>query len=283
MAQFTNQAQLSYNNSVTSSNIAVGEIIEVLSVTKTAVIDTYSQNDNITYIISIINSGSVPISGLTITDNLGSYISENNLTLIPLTYVDGSVRYYVGGVLQPVPTVTSSQPLIISGINVPAGGNAIIIYEASANNFAPLSSNSNITNEAVISGNNLTPITATETVSVLNTANLGITKSISPVPVTENGQLTYTFYIQNTGNTAADASANVVVTDTFDPILTNLSVALDGTALPATAYSYDEATGEFATSPGAITVPAATYTQDPTDGRILINPGITTLVVTGTV
>ena len=38
MAQFTNQAQLSYNNSVTSSNIAVGEIIEVLSATKTAVI-----------------------------------------------------------------------------------------------------------------------------------------------------------------------------------------------------------------------------------------------------
>ena len=70
MAQFTNQAQLSYNNSVTSSNIAVGEIIEVLSATKTAVIDTYSQNDNITYIISIINSGTVPLSGLTITDNL---------------------------------------------------------------------------------------------------------------------------------------------------------------------------------------------------------------------
>lgn len=37
MAQFTNQAQLRYGNSVTNSNIAIGEILEVLSVSKTAV------------------------------------------------------------------------------------------------------------------------------------------------------------------------------------------------------------------------------------------------------
>ena len=32
MARFTNQAQLSYNGAVVNSNIAVGEIVEVLSV-----------------------------------------------------------------------------------------------------------------------------------------------------------------------------------------------------------------------------------------------------------
>ena len=31
LAQFTNQAQLAYNDSVINSNIAVGEILEVLS------------------------------------------------------------------------------------------------------------------------------------------------------------------------------------------------------------------------------------------------------------
>ena len=41
MAQFTNQAQLRYGNSVTNSNIAVGEILEVLSISKTAVKNTY--------------------------------------------------------------------------------------------------------------------------------------------------------------------------------------------------------------------------------------------------
>ena len=46
MAQFTNQAQLSYNDSVTNSNVAVGELLEVLSATKTAVISEYGRNDD---------------------------------------------------------------------------------------------------------------------------------------------------------------------------------------------------------------------------------------------
>lgn len=50
MAQFTNQAQLRYGNSVTNSNIAVGEILEVLSISKTAVKNTYHPGGTITYI-----------------------------------------------------------------------------------------------------------------------------------------------------------------------------------------------------------------------------------------
>ena len=63
MARFTNQAQLRYGNEITNSNIAVGEITEVLSATKTAVRDTYGQNENVTYVISIVNSGSDLYSG----------------------------------------------------------------------------------------------------------------------------------------------------------------------------------------------------------------------------
>ena len=36
-ARFTNQAQLRYGNNIANSNIAVGEILEVLSAMKTAV------------------------------------------------------------------------------------------------------------------------------------------------------------------------------------------------------------------------------------------------------
>lgn len=71
MARFTNQAQLRYGNSVANSNIAVGEILEVLSATKTAVGNSYKQDDSITYVVSIVNSGTTPITGLTLTDNLG--------------------------------------------------------------------------------------------------------------------------------------------------------------------------------------------------------------------
>ena len=50
-----------------------------------------------------------------------------------------------------------------------------------------------------------------------------------------------------------------------------------------TGYTYDEATGQFATVPGIITVPAATYTQDPVTGEYTTTPGLATLTVTGTI
>ena len=56
MAFFTNQAQLRYGNEVANSNITVGEIQEVLSVTKSAVKQTYRQHDTVTYIINIVNA-----------------------------------------------------------------------------------------------------------------------------------------------------------------------------------------------------------------------------------
>lgn len=284
MAQFTNQAQLSYNNSVTNSNIAVGEILEVLSATKTAVMNDYVRNDDITYVISILNSGTAPFTGLTLTDNLGAY-TWNETSLVPLTYVENSARYYVNGILQPAPTVEATETaLVISGLNIPAGGNAIIVYEAEANQFAPLDVEGTITNTATISGIGLSStITATETVFTEDVPELTITKSVSPVPVSENGILTYTFIIQNSGNTAADVSSNIVITDIFNPILSNLTVTLDGVTLPTTSYTYNETTGEFATVAGSITVPAATYTQSATEGFYIINPGVTTLTISGTV
>ena len=284
MAQFTNQAQLSYNNSVTNSNIAVGEILEVLSATKTAVMNDYVRNDDITYVISILNSGTAPFTGLTLTDNLGAY-TWNETSLVPLTYVENSARYYVNGILQPAPTVEATEAaLVISGLNIPAGGNAIIVYEAEANQFAPLDVEGTITNTATISGIGLSStITATETVFTEDVPELTITKSVSPVPVSENGILTYTFIIQNSGNTAADVSSNIVITDIFNPILSNLTVTLDGVTLPTTSYTYNETTGEFATVAGSITVPAAAYTQSATEGFYIINPGVTTLTISGTV
>ena len=102
--------------------------------------------------------------------------------------------------------------------------------------------------------------------------------------MTENGTLTYRFIIQNFGNTAAVATDNVTLTDTFDPILSGLTVTLDGTVLSeGTDYTYNETTGEFATVQSRITVPAATFTQDPVTGNWITTPGVTTVTVTGTV
>ena len=284
MAQFTNQAQLSYNNATVNSNVAVGEILEVLSANKIAVTDTYAQGGDVTYVISAVNSGATPLSGLSVSDNLGAY-PFGETTLYPLAYKDGSVRLYINGVLQAAPVVTAGPPLVFSGITLPANSNMVLVYEANVTAFAPLGEGDSIVNTATVAGGGLsTPVTVTETVTPVAEPMLSITKSVSPVPVTENGIVTYTFQIRNNGNTPADATANVTLSDTFLPVLSGLTVLLDGVALAeGTGYTYAVTEGDFATVPGVITVPAATYTQDPVTGAWSVTPGVTTLTVSGTI
>lgn len=280
MATFTNQATLTYNNTTTNSNIVTGELLEVLSISKTAVVDSYDPNGTVTYVVSIVNTGTNAFNGLTLTDDLGSEGTGN----YPLSYAEDSVLYYINGTLQPAPAVTPGPPLVIGGISVPAGGNAIIIYEADVTNSASPELEGTIINEATLSGDGLTtPISDTETVTAAIGPHLTITKNISPGSVAENGQLTYTLTVVNTGNTAATADDNIVITDTFDPILSDIVVTLNGTVLTeGTDYTYNEATGEFSTIRGRVTVPAATFTQNP-DGTWTSEPGIVTLTITGTV
>lgn len=283
MARFTNQAQLRYGDAVANSNIAVGEILEVLSATKTAVRSAYGPKDSVTYVISIVNSGATAFAGITISDDLGTYTIETD-ELTPLTYIAGSVKYYINGVLQAAPTVTAGPPLVVSGLTIPAGGNTTIVYEASVNEFAPMELESVITNTATISGGGVTPITVKETITAQSGPVLSITKSVSPVPVTENGTLTYTFLIQNSGNADANAATGVVITDTFNPILSNLTATFNGAVLTeGTQYTYDETTGEFVTTAGEITVPAATYERDPVTNAWVVTPGVSTLTITGTI
>lgn len=283
MATFYNQATLSYSGGIVNSNITTAELVEVLTATKTAVVDEYSLNSQITYAINIINSGNVAFSGLTVTDNLGDY-TFGATVLQPLDYVDGSVKYFVDGVLQATPTVTATSPLTVTGINVPAGGTATVLYTVQVNSFAPPAQGSTVQNTATISGGGITPLTVTETVTAATDPILSINKSVSPATVTENGQLTYTFVIQNIGNQEAVAGDNVVITDVFDPALSGVTVTYNGTpwASPAN-YTYDEGTGTFQTVAGAITVPAATYTQNPVTGAWTVDPGVAVITVTGTV
>ena len=283
MAQFTNQAQLSYNNETVTSNVVVGQLQEVLSATKTAVNGSYRTGETVTYAVNLINSGPAAVTGLTLTDDLGAYSPETGTTYVPLTYVDGTVRYFINGVRQTAPTVTAGKSLARAGITVPAGGNATILYDALVNGYANPTATGSLTNTVTVTGGGITPLTATATLPSDVRTGLSITKSISPVPVVENGTLTYTFLIENTGSTAADGTGNLTVTDTFQPVLTGITVALNGTTLTeGTDYTYNETMGVFATVPGRITVPAATFAQG-TDGVWVTTPGTATLTVSGTI
>ena len=280
MAQFTNQAQLTYNNVVTVSNLAVGEIQDVLSINKTAVNDIYTQNDVITYIVNIINSGNTELSGLTLTDDLGAYEMPNG-QLVPLTYVPNSLTFFRNNIPQTSPRVDVNNELVISGFSVPANGSAAFAYETRTNEFTPLVTDSSITNTATLTGN-LTTVSASETVTVSNEPDLSITKSISPIPVMENGTVTYTFIIQNNGNTPVESGA--IITDTFNPIISNVTAAFNDTPWTnGVDFVYDQTTGLFTSTANSVTVEAAQYNQDPVTGVIMVTPGTSTLVVTGTI
>ena len=284
MAIFSNQATLTYNGSSTNSNIAYGEILDVLAATKTAVEGIYTPDSLVTYVVTLRNTGAAVLSGLTVTDNLGGY-DFNGGTVYPLTYESGSAALFINGVPQAAPAVTAGPPLVISGISVPGNGDAVLVYQARANSYADPNAGGTIDNTVSITGDGLSaPITATETVTAQAAPVLTISKSITPSQVVDNDRVTYTFVIQNSGNQPVIATDNASITDTFDPILTALAVTFEGVSwTQGTQYNYNETTGLFATVPGQILVPAATYTQNPVTGEYSLTPGIATLVVTGTI
>ncbi|MBE6757153.1 MAG: hypothetical protein E7552_01210 [Ruminococcaceae bacterium] len=284
MAIFSNQATLTYNGTTTASNIAYGEILEVLSATKTAIETGYTPNGTVTYVVTLRNTGTAPLTGLTVSDDLGGYVFEG-ATVYPLAYVEGSAALFVDGMPQPAPAVTAGPPLVVTGITVPAEGDVVLVYQARTTAFAPPAEDGTVVNTVTVTGGGLSaPVTAEETLGAATGAVLTITKSISPTQVADNDRVTYTFVIRNNGNEAVVATDNAVVTDVFDPLLSALTVTYEGAAWSeGDEYTYDPVTGVFSTSAGAITVPAATYTQDPLTGEYTTVPGTVTLTVTGTI
>ncbi len=281
MATFQNYATLSYHGQTVVSNLVTGEITAGMSMTKTAFADTYEQGGRVTYGVSILNSGLNAMEGLNLSDDLGAYPFGDG-TVTPLRYVAGSARYFINGELQDAPTAAEGPPLVIAGLTVPAGGNALLAYTAETTAYAPLCSGGGIVNTATLTGAGLQEkLAASAEVTPECGLELSITKTLSPAAVAENGEITYTFLITNLGGLPAEAGDNVSVSDVFDPVLREVAVTLDGQALTAAQYSYDAATGSFTTTPGVITVPAADFAQDPDTGIWTSSPGSATLTVTG--
>ena len=67
MAIFSNQATLTYNGNTTNSNIAYGEILDVLAVTKTAIEGTYTPGELVTYAVTVRNTGNSVLNNVTVT------------------------------------------------------------------------------------------------------------------------------------------------------------------------------------------------------------------------
>ena len=281
MAVFYNHASLTYRGGAVNSNLVAGELTDAAVLTKTAVSADYRPNGILAYALSLVNESTVPLP-VTLTDDLGGY-AFNGTTVYPLAYKEGSLQCYVNGLPQDAGalTVSPGPPLTVDGLVIPAGGNAVLVYETEITPFAPLGTDAEITN-TVSTSEKAALLTASSTIPMANEPVLSITKSMDPQTLMGGEEITYTFLLQNAGASPAGTADDLSVTDVFDPLLADLAVTLDDTPLSAgTDYTYNPVTGEFATAAGLITVPAASYTQDDA-GAWSTLPGTAALTVTGT-
>ena len=180
MAQFTNQATMTYRGITTNSNLVTGEITQVLTAQKQATSGLYRPGEILTYVVSLQNAGATDLTGLTIRDNHGTYAGGGG-EVTPLAYTGDPVLYYVSGRPPASLTAEAGPPMVITGVRVPAGSEAVLVYRVRANGYAPLGTAAEVTNSLEITGEGLAnPVTAAETVAADPAAVLSIQKALSP-------------------------------------------------------------------------------------------------------
>ena len=282
MASFFNQASLSFNGQITNSNITEGELLGRLSVEKTALANSYSQGDTVAYMLTVTNTGGNALSGVSLTDNLGSYrVGDTSYT--PLSYVDGSIMAYINGVAVAAPQITAGTDLVIQAPDIPVDGTLTVIYQTTVTAQAQLGEGAVITNTVTAT---VGAETATDeaTITAEGGVNLSIAKAICPPVITEGAEVTYTLIIQNSGATSVTAEDAVILNDVFNPPLSGITVVANGASwTEGNEYTYDEASGAFATTAGAITLPGATYERDPVSGVVTTNPAVLAISISGTI
>ncbi len=282
----TNQATLNYKygsvSASTVSNITSAVFGSSLDIDKTSLNESYRVGQSVTYIISLENSGSA-LDDITVSDNLGSY-TFNGRILTPLTYT-GPARLFVNGVFvsELTPEIEANEISFFID-NLPANSNAQIVYQATPNQYARRCCGDSITNTATSECDcpcNI-PASASYTLCADCFADVRIVKSVCPNPVICGEEITYIFDISNYGNIPA---TDVVLTDTFNPPLTDIIVSLNGTPLSQSDYSYINGTLTIpsANSSLDLTVPAATCVQNPQTGEITVVPGNIQIVVSGNI
>lgn len=265
------------------SNLAETQLESSVSFFKGSVGSTYGDEDTITYIMTITNTSSAPLTNVTVTDNLGTF-TEGAMELTPLTYEAPAVLLINGQDASPQLTAaTGTGNVVFSFPTLGAGATANIIYRATVNEYAPLAESSTITNTAELtSDSECANSTATAVVTASLAADVSVFKQMTPNPVICGDTVTYTIRVYNYGNIPAE---NVQLVDAFDPAPSNIAVYRDGIAVPATSYTYQDnvLTVPSNTAADPITVPAATYTRDETTGIVSVTPGTVEFVITGTI
>ena len=281
MAIITNQANLTYTYGTTTasvaSNVATAELNATLSAAKRVLDESYRQNSDLTYILSFENGGNSAITDLPVLDNLGAYTPAGATAPVqPLTYTGPAALYIDGAFSAELTPAVQDGGVLFTIPEIPAGSNALLVYQATVNSFAPLAPGSEIENTASIGTTD--PLTVSATVPVESYADVAITKEMAPDPVSTGDTMTVTFTIENRGNAEA---TGLVLTDDFPLALSDVSVTVNGA--PITDFTFENNTLTLPSgTQTTLSVPAATFTQDET-GAVTVTPGRLTVVFSGVV
>ena len=280
----SNQATLSYQYSgqtaTAASNIATALLNDPVALSKVSMQSAYQAGDRLTFAVNFVNGTGTALNNVTITDNMGTY-ALGGVNVTPLT-IDAQAMLFINGAysgtLTPEPGINSISFTIPS---LAAGANGEILYQVELNGNAPLAAGSSVTNTVTLTAPGVVaPITASDSVTVAEYADVRISKSMCPASTTEGSPLTYNFEVYNYGNAEA---TNIVLTDTFSPAPATIAVTVNGETVAPADYTY--AGGVLTLPTGGtytLSLPAATVAQDPTTGAVTVTPSTMNIAVVGT-
>ena len=184
-----------------------------LSVTKTATPDPVVAGAELTYTITVTNSGPAPAVNVLVSDLLPATLSVVSVT----ANFGGSCNAGIPGSMPTTCTFATladgdSRTMTIVTLVDPATPDGTII------------SNNTSTSSDTLDPNNLNNIDTTTT-TVITSADLSLTKSDAPDPALAGGNLTYVLSIANAGPSFA---RQVTVSDTLPAQLTFVSATIGG-------------------------------------------------------
>jgi uncharacterized repeat protein (TIGR01451 family) len=211
------------NNSATANDVVATATQADLVATNSASPTSVAAGGNVTYTQSVQNLGPAAAATMSFTDPV-----PPNTTVVSLTGPAGWTCSIAttppGCTIGSLAANTTANFTLVLQVNAgtPSGTNITETDTATAANIVP----SLTTNSA----------SATVVVANANSADMAITKTGAPNPVTEGSPLTYTLVVTNNGPASA---TNVAVMDTLPSVVTYLS----STVTPSSQGSCSEANG----------------------------------------
>lgn len=276
-----NFATLTYNSgedtAAATSNVVSTNFLDsaAISAEKFSANTTWRPAENITYFVTVTNTGTQPLENVTVTDDLGG--EEDT----PMFYVQGSARTVDGATVTEV-TPIGTNPLVIPVAEILLPGESIFVIYVARVNATIADEVQSIINTATAQGENsgCGSDTATDESSVSlvreDFAQVDILKAVDKAVVSCGETLTYTFTIENSGNIPA---TNVVITDVLPAgfEITDIRSVTNGVT---TVYTGDDYTVGADNTLILPTAPAVTITVP---ARTAQGNGVTVVIVTGTV